>query len=58
MLKLFPLHQQQLVLWMQNNTNNQKENKMMPGRGRGIVVGGRGVVVGGRGIVVGGRGEE
>ncbi len=44
MLKLFPLHQQQskkdlfeLVLWMQNNTKNQKENKMMPGRGRGIV---------------------
>ncbi len=51
MLKLFPLHQQQskqdlfeLVLWMQNNTKNQREKKIMPRRGKGIVVGGRGVV--------------
>ncbi len=44
-LKLFPLHKQhrvkkdlfELVLWMQNNTKNQKEKKIMPGRGRGIV---------------------
>ncbi len=46
-MKLFPLHQQQskkylfeLVLWMQNNTESDREKKM-PGRGRGIVVGGR-----------------
>ncbi len=52
MLKLFPLHQQhrvkkdlfELVLWMQNNTKNQKEKKIMLGRGRGIVVGVREVV--------------
>ncbi len=45
MLKLFPLHQQhrvkkhlfELVLWMQNNTKNQREKNIMPGRGRGVV---------------------
>ncbi len=44
MLKLFPLHQQHRIKntslnWFVDaeQHKNQKENKMMPGRGRGIV---------------------